>query len=166
LADDPGMSLDRVPTFRRRLAALDPISAALLPVVVVALAAMYDATGDALSFFGEPGDPSAGPRSAASGGALLAVAYTYAKRGHGLLAAIVGVGGAVTPALLLAFPDTGYGLLAIWTLGPLALGSGALACVRARAPLTSGRPTTSATMDAPHGIPGSGAGRGSAQPEP
>jgi hypothetical protein len=85
-------------------AALDPVGVLLAPPVWLTIALLYDAAGDTLSFFGEPGDPTAARR------AVLA--------------------GAVPGPLILAFPDTGYGLFAIWTLGPFALGAALVGVLR------------------------------------
>jgi hypothetical protein len=139
---------DAFPTLRRWLRQLDGFGIALLPVVVVSLGAMYSAVGDALTFFGEPADPSAVPRSIAAGVVLLTVAAGYAWRRHPILATLLVPSAALPPLLVIALPDTAYDLLAIWTLGPIALGSAILACGRRRQPTTA-RTTASATMTSP-----------------
>jgi hypothetical protein len=138
------MSGDRLPTIRRWAGALDPVGLAILPVAMVALGAMYAAVGDALSFFGEPGDPSAGRRAVAAGSVLVATAFVYARRRHPFLAIAFGASGVVPPVFLLALPDTAYDLLAIWMLGPPAVLCAVAACVRRRRPRAA--TTASATM--------------------
>jgi hypothetical protein len=149
-----GVSMDRLPTLRRMVrrvaAALDPVGLLLLPAAAVAIAAMYNAVGDSLSFFGVPGDPDAGLRAIASGTVLLAVGAAYIRRDRTVLALVVGIAAVVPPTLTVGLPDTGYGLLAMWALGPTALAAMLVACVRPRYPRDGrGRPPRSASMDAP-----------------
>ena len=149
-----GVSVDRLPTLGRMLrrvaAALDPVGLLLLPAAVVAIATMYDAVGDSLSFFGVPGDPDAGLRAIASGTVLLAVGAAYIRRDRTVLALVVGIAAVVPPTLTVGLPDTGYGLLAVWALGPPALAAILIACVRPRDSRDGrGRPPRSASMDAP-----------------
>ena len=149
-----GVSVDRLPTLRRMLrrvaAALDAVGLLLLPAAVVAIATMYDAVGDSLSFFGVPGDADAGFRAIASGTILLAVAAAYMGRDRTVLALVVGIAAVVPPALTVGLPNTAYRLLAVWALGPPSLAAMLIACVRPRYPRDGpGRRPRSATIDAP-----------------
>lgn len=129
-------------------AALDPVRVLLAPPVWLTIALLYDAAGDTLSFFGEPGDPTAAGRAVFAGAVLVGCAAVYARRRRPILAAIIALTGAVPGPLILAFPDTGYGLFAIWTLGPFALGAALVGVLRspgARLALRQG----SATMKPP-----------------
>ncbi|HEY3264210.1 MAG TPA: hypothetical protein VGK12_03540 [Actinomycetota bacterium] len=146
------MTSDRFPTFRRAsrpiAAALDPVGVLFAPALWLTIGLLYDAAGDTLSFFGEPGDPTAGRRAVLAGAVLVGCAAVYARRGRPVLAAVLALAGAVPGPLILAFSDTGYGLVAIWTLGPFALVAALVGVLRspgARPALRRG----SATMRSP-----------------